>query len=210
VIKNIIFDWTGVIKDSVDDFLVVANKMFAEFGAREIVLDELKDTWEQPYMKFWNRYVPDLTIEDQNVAYKKAMAEAPKGKSFPGMADLVLHCHQSGIKMMVLSSDHRETLLPEIESFGLEGCFIEVITDVHSKKEGINELIAKYELNKGETLFIGDSNHEIEEGNAVGVKTAAATWGFSTRERLEALHPDFVVNTIDELRDVIFANKSME
>ena len=43
MIKNIIFDWTGVIKDSIEDHLFVVNKIFNKFGAKEISLSELKE-----------------------------------------------------------------------------------------------------------------------------------------------------------------------
>lgn len=32
MIKNIIFDWSGVIKDCVEDHLFVVNKIFSKFG----------------------------------------------------------------------------------------------------------------------------------------------------------------------------------
>ena len=51
MIKNIIFDWSGVINDSVENLLIVVNRMFAELGLKPISLPELKREWEQPYMR---------------------------------------------------------------------------------------------------------------------------------------------------------------
>ena len=108
--------------------------------------------------------------------------------------------------MAVLSSDLPETLLSEITSFGLQDIFCDVILNAYDKREGIYELIKKHNFKLDETIFIGDSNHEIEEGKNAGVKTGAVTWGFSRKERLEALKPDYVINDISELNSVIFLN----
>lgn len=54
MIKNIIFDWSGVIKDAFDAHVWVVNKMLETWGSeKRFTYDELKENWEQPYMNFW-------------------------------------------------------------------------------------------------------------------------------------------------------------
>ena len=60
MIKNIIFDWSGVIKDSAEDQLFAVNEVFQQFGAKKISLEELKENWVQPYMLFYNKYLPNI------------------------------------------------------------------------------------------------------------------------------------------------------
>jgi len=201
--KYIIFDWSGVINDSIENYFCVVNKMFKELGVKEISLEELKENYEQPYMRFYNKYLPNLTMEEQRSVYKKFVSERPKGKPYPGIVNILKEFKRAGIKMAILSSDLPETFQPEIKSFGLEGIFIDVITDVHDKSEGIYELIERNNFKKEETIFIGDSNHEIEEGKSAGVKTGAVTWGFSTAKRLKDLNPDFLIRDLDNLKSVI-------
>lgn len=204
--KNIIFDWSGVINDSVANQLTVINRIFEELHLKPISLIELKQEWEQPYMRFYNKYAPHLTLEEEQDAYRRAMAQSPKGKPYPGIVRAIKDFKKIGIKMAILSSDFPETLLPEIASFKLQDIFCDIITDVHDKSEGIDSLIKKHGFKLEETIFIGDSNHEIEEGKKAGVKTGAVTWGFSTKERLENLKPDFMITNINELKLVILNN----
>ena len=70
MIKNIIFDWSGVINDSVENLLIVVNQIFAELHLNPISLMELKENWEQPYMRFYNKYAPNLTLEEEIAAYR--------------------------------------------------------------------------------------------------------------------------------------------
>ena len=48
MVKNIIFDWSGVIRDSAESQLDVVNKILKKFGSREISMDEFREIWVQP------------------------------------------------------------------------------------------------------------------------------------------------------------------
>ena len=50
-----------------------------------------------------------------------------------------------------------------------------------------------------EAVFVGDSVHDIEAGNAAGVYTVAALWGPFGREQLLPSHPDFLLDRIADL-----------
>lgn len=203
MIKNIIFDWSGVINDVIEKQLFIVNEMFQELGVREISLEELKETWEQPFMLFYNKYLPDLTLEEEKIVYQRIRSESKTSNPFKGIVDVLKKLKEKGIKMVVLTSDFPATVFPEIESFGLSGVFIDVNTDAHDKLNGAKELIKKHNFKNDETIFIGDSNHEIEVGKELGIKTGAVTWGFCTEEKLKTLNPDFMIHNIDELKEII-------
>ncbi len=203
MIKNVIFDWSGVIKDAVEGQLWIVNKIFAEFGVKEISLQEFKANWEQPYMPFYHKYLPNITFEEEQAAYRKNIVGCPPAKQFPGISDVIKDWHKKGIKMSVVSSDFPETLLEEIDIFGLNDIFVDIATDVYDKQSAIEEIIKKHGFNKLETVVIGDSNHEIEAGQGVGIKTAAVTWGFCREEVLAILKPDFIFHNLNELKSLI-------
>lgn len=50
-----------------------------------------------------------------------------------------------------------------------------------------------------EAVFVGDSVHDIEAGNAAGVTTIAALWGPFSREDLAASHPSHFLERIADL-----------
>ena len=54
--KNIIFDWSGVVKDCIEAHVWGVGRMMETFGEKEISRNELKNNWVQPYMNFWNKY----------------------------------------------------------------------------------------------------------------------------------------------------------
>ena len=89
--KNIIFDWSGVVKDAFKGHLWIVNKMFEKFGVKEMSHEELQKKWEQPYMLFYNKYIPDLTKEDQDKLWHDLILDkdCPKSQEYPGMTDLI-------------------------------------------------------------------------------------------------------------------------
>jgi phosphoglycolate phosphatase len=203
--KNIIFDWSGVVKDAVRVQFWVVNKMFEKFGVKEISYDEFRKNWEQPYMKFYNKYIPDLTEEDQTRAYLKAMADkdCPPAQEYPGISDLIKKLKKRGKFLIILSSDWPETILPEIKKFGLENIFDDKIIAVHDKTKSMKEIMERHSLNPKEAVLIGDSNHEMEIAREVGIKSIAVIWGFCTEENLITAKPDYLVHNIKELEEIL-------
>jgi phosphoglycolate phosphatase len=206
--KNIIFDWSGVIKDWGEDHVWVVNQMFKIFGKKEeMTIEEMQKNWEQPYMKFWNKYFPEMTLEQEQEAYYKVILnkDFPTAKLYSGIADLIKRLKEKGCAMAILSSDPPETIYKEIKDFGLENIFVDLAVKIHDKAEEIEDLIKRNNFKKEETVFIGDTNHEIEVGREAGIKTIAVTWGFYPENRLKALNPDYLAHSIKELENILLS-----
>ncbi len=203
--KNVIFDWSGVIKDALECHLWVVNNIFKEFGIKEISEKELQENWEQPHMLFYNKYLPNLTEEEQLPVYKKIILgrDCPKSKSIPGMCELIKRLKGKGYFLGVISTDLSETIFPELKEYGLEDVFDNVVARSLIKGVSLKEMALKFNLNPEDTCFIGDSNHEIIAGRENGIKTIAVTWGFNTEEYLKSKNPDYLVHNIKELEEIL-------
>ena len=49
-------------------------------------------------------------------------------------------------------------------------------------------------IRKDEVIYVGDSNVDMETGINAGVRTIGVTWGFRTREELEAYSPHALID----------------
>ena len=54
-------------------------------------------------------------------------------------------------------------------------------------------------VSKEETVYIGDSNVDMQTGANAGVRTIGVTWGFRSREELAAFSPSSIVDTPEML-----------
>ncbi|MFH0922830.1 MAG: HAD hydrolase-like protein, partial [Candidatus Micrarchaeota archaeon] len=110
--KAIIFDWSGTLSDNFHCFCKVCGRMFKELGRPPISEEEIRLNFTIPYMKFWNKYFPDLAKEKQDDLYQKCMHEAGEPKTYPGAEETVKHLHDEEFKIFVVSSDWNSILLP--------------------------------------------------------------------------------------------------
>jgi HAD superfamily hydrolase (TIGR01509 family) len=201
--QNIIFDWSGVINDNAYSIYQTHMDIFRSFNAKEISFEEFKKEWMAPYMKFYNKFLPEVTREQQEEGYKKAIVKFDQNKPYEGIPELLKKLSDKKIKMFIVSSDYPETLFGQIKDFGLNDFFTEVFHSLHEKKEASKTIIDKYNLNPENTIIIGDTNHEIEVGKEVGIKTCAVTWGTAIEENLKKFNPDFIAHDLAELEGIL-------
>jgi phosphoglycolate phosphatase len=69
--------------------------------------------------------------------------------------------------------------------------------------ESLNALIALCGCEKHETLYIGDSNVDVVFAHNAGVKVCGVSWGFRGAGELRKAGADRIVNSAEELYDVI-------
>lgn len=204
-IKAIIFDWSGVVKDALTSQHWLTNQVFKKHGLEPLSIEEFAENWEQPYQLFYNKYLPNLSMEEEEKDYLEAMRskECPKAQPVAGMVELIKTLKERGYFLTVISSDHSETILNEIKEYGLENVFIEIINNVHDKFNSAKNLLQKYNLDLSETYFIGDSNHEVDVAKKLGIKSIAVTWGLCNIKRLKSVNPDFLINNVKELENIL-------
>lgn len=207
MINNIIFDWAGVINDCKHIFYLTMVEMFKKHDLTPITMEELQSVWVQPYMLFYNKYFPNISREEEAKMYRELygqVTEKHPPKPYPGIVDLIKKAKEQDKKMIIISSDHPQFLLPEIEKFGLQGIFQEINGDIHDKAEDLPQTIKRNGFHPQETIFFGDSIHEVKAGKSVSVFTGAVTWGVSSRKKLAEAEPDYLVDTLADMQKIIF------
>ena len=200
--KNVIFDWSGVICDDAFAVYQADMDMFKEFGVKPITFEEFRQQWEMPFMNFLHKYMPDITMEQQSKIFKKAILKYNQNKLFPESESTIKKLFDNKINLFIVSSD-LGLILDQLKLFKLEKFFTEVAYNAHDKTESVKNLVKKYNLNPDETIFIGDTNHEIETSQTVGIKSGAVTWGYCLEEKLKTLNPDFLIHDFSQLEQIV-------
>jgi len=201
--KNIIFDWSGVISNNIDDHLNHINYLFAKQGGPKISKRELRQKWVQPYMEFYNQYFPNMTLKEHQKLYSESADKFISRKIFKGMKPLLLDLKRKRKRLFVISGDSPKTLFAEMKEYGLSGMFDKVVTHSHDKLIDLTSLIKSEKLDPKKTVFIGDTVHEVECAKAVKIKSIAVTRGLTTPSRLKSARPDFIVDRPRQLKNVL-------
>jgi HAD superfamily hydrolase (TIGR01549 family) len=72
----------------------------------------------------------------------------------------------------------------------------------------VEHLMKRFDVARPETLYVGDSDVDLETGFAAGVRTVGVTTGNFTRAQLEKLGAWRVIDSIEGLLPIIAENKN--
>ena len=113
-----------------------------------------------------------------------------------------------GIHLAVLSNKpDRQTVKVVKEIFGDN-----IFDYAQGQKDGIRRkpepdgvwyLMEQMQVSKEECLYIGDSEVDLATGKAAGMKTILVSWGFRGRKALEEDGADCIVDSVDEILEIM-------
>lgn len=81
--------------------------------------------------------------------------------------------------------------------------YIRAGSGVFRKTYAIRIALLRNGFKKSEVMFVGDEIRDIEAAQKVGMAVTAVTWGINSRQGLQGVNPDFIVDTSEELIDVL-------
>jgi phosphoglycolate phosphatase len=199
----IIFDFDGVLADTLDDLLRFAQEVCDELGVKHTVVRA--DLSELEVMSFATLgqacEMPDeLVGEFVRRCTGKFAAKTSPPAIFDGLADVVRSLAESHV-LAVVTGNTEPNVRAFLREHGLEGCFRAVygLDTPGSKVEKI--LLAKGQsAPEAETVFmLGDSVSDVLAAQQAGVRSIAVAWGHQSVARLAAAAPDYLVRAPGEL-----------
>lgn len=69
--------------------------------------------------------------------------------------------------------------------------------------EGIEYILKSLNIKPENALMIGDSTHDIHAAKNANIKSCAVTYGYRSKEILAKEKPDYIINSISEILDVL-------
>jgi len=197
--STFLWDLDGTVVDSVE-LILRSYRHTMRTHRGEVPPDDLwleglgKPIWVQ--LRHWSQDPVEIaamveTYRDYNMTHHDELV-----RPYAGVVDVVNLLKARGKRIGLVTSKVRTGAERGLRVAGLMAAFdiivpADEVTNPKPHPEPV--LIAMERLGAGpeETVFIGDSRHDIVSGHAANVKTAAALWGPFQRSDLEDLHPDY-------------------
>ncbi len=198
--RNVIFDWSGTISDDFGVLYEIAMELFEEHGVKRVTREEFLRSYTLPYMASINRFF-NVSKEEWDSKFGKRWHEKGFPKPFPDALETLEFLKEKGVRMCVFTSHPEDFIMREMKLyFNKKNFFISVYAGVYDKRKVIHELVKALNFIPKETLFVGDTVHDIETGKLAGVKTAAVLSGYNSEEDLRMANPDFFLEKISDLK----------
>lgn len=195
--RNVIWDWNGTLVDDVDITVESLNVLRGEHGLPPMDVGTYRETFGFPIRDFYERMGFDLGAVDfgrLSVRYHEEYhgRKMARGRLFP---DAVPHLEAVGRegRQSILSAASQGHLDAWVGRLGVAHHFEHVFGVLHrltdDKTERGRELMETAGYRREETVFIGDTHHDAEVAEAIGVEALIVAEGHQSYGRLAALRP---------------------
>jgi phosphoglycolate phosphatase len=207
-LKHIIWDWNGTMLD--DRWLTIAamNIVLARRNMAELTEDRYLQLFTFPVIEYYRRLGFDFDKEPFSVSGSEFIneynARAFEPQLHDGIIDLIAELNENGVSHSILSASSQKILNKLAKHHNIDHYFIAVLGQdnhyAYGKIETGKMWINKLGIAPKNTLFIGDTEHDLEVANAIGSHCALLSWGHSSTERLE----NRGINVFDAMEDLKF------
>lgn len=199
--KLFLFDFDGVVVDSLDLYEDAVNRCLKELGKPPFRnRDEFLDIFEENFYE-------GIREKGVNVsAFMKASAALAPTLDYGRVRPVrelepILEKLRERHIIAIVSSNSNYAIRRILSKYDYDRYFENILgyEFTLSKTEKIGR--ASELLNKGldETFYIGDTVGDIKEAKKAGVRTVAVTWGWHSGERLKIAGPDFLLDRPEQL-----------
>jgi pyrophosphatase PpaX len=125
-------------------------------------------------------------------------------RPYEGIVEAVRDLRRRKKMLGLVTSKMRSGALRGLQVAGLEDAFdvivgADEVTQPKPHPEPVLKALEHLRAPAADSVFIGDSRHDIECGRAAGVKTAAVLWGPFDRSHLADLQPDYWLERPEEI-----------
>jgi phosphoglycolate phosphatase len=205
----IIFDFDGVLADTLDDLIQFGQEVCDELGVKHVVKkDDLSNLEIMSFSSFGRACeVPENLVDKfvQSCLQRFAEKKSPPA-IFNGLSNIVRNLSVNNT-IAVITTNSSQNVNAFLVEHGLIGCIHAVygVDSPGSKAQKIS--IARDRLltdKKHESVFmVGDSLSDILAAKETATTSIAVTWGHQSLEYLLSGDPDYVVNFPHELIKII-------
>ncbi len=204
--SHVMWDWNGTLFDDTWLGVEVINRTLALRQMPTVSMDEYRKLFTFPVIEYYRSLGFDFEKESFEkvgtewvLEYERRRHEAGLHK---GARETLTAIREHGLTQSILSAYKQNTLSELVTYHGLDEFFLKVIGlgnhYAGSKEEIARTWMEELPYRPEEVLFVGDTVHDHEVAQAIGVDCVLIPNGHQTRERLVETGSR-VVETLEEV-----------
>ncbi len=194
--RTLIFDFDGTIADTLGEMRRIFNQLAPDYGIRQVEEGELGGLRHLSlkqllsHLEIPKRRVPALISRGTGIL-RGNITRLPM---IDGMAEVIVEMRRHADSFGILTSNTTANVDLFLRAHGLRDPFdfISSTSKLTGKAKHLRAIRKTFSLRSEEMLYIGDELRDVKASRKAGIPIAAVTWGFNSRESLEAEHPDHV------------------
>lgn len=191
--SRIIWDWNGTLLDDFDLCLDAIGGILESCGMPRLSASQYRDHFGFPIRDYYGRLGFDFSKTPFETLSRQFVDHHDRGvfecRLFEGARELLHSLKGEGISHSILSAAKEDQLRAQVRHFGIEEYFDHVygLGDHYavSKIERGRQLLEASGISPKATLLIGDTDHDLAVGEALGVEVLLLPDGHQCPKRHE-------------------------
>lgn len=209
----IVFDLDGTLLNTLEDLMDAANYALSQYGYPTRSLDEIRSFVGNGVRKLMERALPDGTAAPEFEEILSAFRSyytvhcEDKTHAYDGILELMHHLKTSGCKIAIVSNK-LDSAVKELN----RTYFSDYVQAAIGEKEGIRRkpapdmvenALTELNVSKKETVYIGDSDVDIQTAANAGLDCISVSWGFRDAEFLRKCGATVIADTPEQVYELI-------
>ncbi len=212
--KWVFFDLDGTLTDPMIGITSSVKYALEKFGIEVQYLKDLIPFIGPPlkdsFMEFYGLSEEEA---EQAVSYYREYF-GPRGlyenEVYPGIKEMLLHLERVGFDLAVATSKPTEYADRILRHFGLREHFTVVIgSELDGRRSNKADVIAyalrRTQVSADEVIMVGDRKHDMIGAEKCKVDCIGVTYGYGSRQELEAAGATYLVDTVGQLEEKILS-----
>lgn len=215
--EYILFDLDGTLTDPKEGITKCVQYALASVGIEEPNLDKLEPFIGPPlHESFMEFYGFDRETAMRLVdKYRERFTDIGifENNIYPGIADMLKALKEAGCRISIASSKPTELVERILVHFDIFKYFDYVVGSnmdgTRTKKEEVvEEALRRLQPDKKKTAMVGDRKFDIEGARAFGLTGIGVSFGYAQGNELTEAGADYIVDTVEELQELLLGGAS--
>ena len=214
--KCVIFDLDGTLLYTLEDLKNSVNFALSKNGFKERSIDEVREFVGNGIEHLMRKSVPQnisenefqLCFNDFKSHYK--IHSEDNTKEYDGITDMLKVLKQNNFLLAVVSNkaDFAVNTLCKKYFPGLLDCAFGEREGIKRKPcpDAVNEVVKLFGAEKSNCFYVGDSDVDVKTAHNAEIKCIACTWGFRKRSVLEREKPEYIIDGVNEIFEIVGVN----
>lgn len=205
----VLFDLDGTVANTIPLIIASYRHTTSTVLGVSVSEEECRSWIGQTLADTFSRQYPDDAAELE-AEYRRwnESSMARLIESYEGMGDLLADLHATGRTIAIVTSKRRQAALKTLDEVGLSGAIpvLGAAEDSQTHKpspEPLNRALAELGRQPSECVYVGDAVVDVLAAKAAGVAQISVTWGAGTHGELAQHSPDFIADTVGQLRQIV-------
>lgn len=189
----IFFDFNGTILDDRKVCLNLLNEMLMMKNHPPIDEERYLDIFTFPVINYYQKagftFPKDNFKELAKYFIVRYQQESINSPIFYDVENILIKLKKTGKKLFILSASQKDMLVKQLKMYQIYDYFDAVIGKDNIYASGKEELgvdfMEKNKLDKSKCIFIGDTLHDEETANAMGIKCILISRGHQSKKVLQ-------------------------